>query len=560
MKDLIYIKNSTETTADLYFYGDIVSDWSGAWQDEDQYPDSIKNFLIKHSGKDLNIHINSGGGSVFAGIAIYNMLKRSGGYKRVYIDGVAASIASVIALAGDEIIMPKSSMLMIHKPWTQVQGNATDITKIANDLEEIEKSILAVYEENIKTNVSIEKIKDMLEKETWLTAEDASKYFNNITIESDLISASCKSSYFKNYSNIPKNIKVSKAEEYLDKNDTQEDKELLELMEFINSDNEYENIQENIEGSAVVGEKFKAFRNAVTTFATKKALSNEDREIINQMNTESGVNGGILIPEEVMKEIKLLKREGVSLEEYVYVVPVKTKKGKVDIFKTIPGAMMEVVEGESFQEEQGEEFSEVPYKIKKYGCIKKMSKELLIDAGERFTNILKVYGALKSRSTRNAKILACIESNFNVVKVVINNAKDLENTVAQRTGIALTLGSIVITNQKGYSWMDSIQTSDGKGFISIVDGVKLFKGLYPIVVMDDRELPSLGTNHPLIFGNLKEGIMLVDRESMSIELSENMGTDWNKDMVAMKICDRFDIKQLDDEAIIKCEINDIVQS
>lgn len=303
-----------------------------------------------------------------------------------------------------------------------------------------------------------------------------------------------------------------------------------------------------------MGEKFKAFRNAVKAFVTKRDLSKEDREIIDKMNTSSDVDGGLLIPEEVSEEIKVLKRGGVSLEEYVYVVPVTTKKGKIDIFKTIPEAMTEVVEGEAYPEEQGEEFMEVPYEVKKYGCIKKISKELLLDAGERFTNTLKVYGALKSRSTRNAKVLACVESNFNAVKVAINSAKDLENTVAQKIGVALTIGSIVITNQKGYSWIDSTQTSDGKGFISIVDGVKLFKGIYPIVVMDDRELPSLGTNHPVIFGNLKEGIMLADREAMSIELSENMGTDWNKDLVAMKICDRFDVKQLDQEAIVKCEI------
>lgn len=66
------IKNITDTTVDLYFYGDIVSDWWGAWQEEDQYPDAIKNFLAEANGRDLNIYINSGGGSVFAGIAMKN--------------------------------------------------------------------------------------------------------------------------------------------------------------------------------------------------------------------------------------------------------------------------------------------------------------------------------------------------------------------------------------------------------------------------------------------------------------------------------------------------------
>ena len=103
LKSFLTVKNSTLQTADLYFYGEIVSDWWGAWDDLDQYPEAIRDFLTEHEGKDLNIYVNSGGGSVFAGIAIYNMLLRHKGKKTVYVDGIAASIASVIALAGDEM-------------------------------------------------------------------------------------------------------------------------------------------------------------------------------------------------------------------------------------------------------------------------------------------------------------------------------------------------------------------------------------------------------------------------------------------------------------------------
>ena len=79
------IKNETDKQADLYFYGDIVSDWWGAWQDEDQYPNAVKDFLTAQAGKDLNIYINSGGGSVFAGIAIYNMIQRHATKNKVQI-------------------------------------------------------------------------------------------------------------------------------------------------------------------------------------------------------------------------------------------------------------------------------------------------------------------------------------------------------------------------------------------------------------------------------------------------------------------------------------------
>lgn len=84
-------KNQTETSADLYFYGDIVSDWWGAWQDEDQYPDAIKNFLSEQEGKDLNIYVNSGRRfRICPGSAIYNMIKRHAAKAnvKVYVDGL----------------------------------------------------------------------------------------------------------------------------------------------------------------------------------------------------------------------------------------------------------------------------------------------------------------------------------------------------------------------------------------------------------------------------------------------------------------------------------------
>src|SRR5690625_5002620 len=92
----------------------------------------------------LNIHIYSPGGSVFSGLAIYNMFKRNNAKKIVHIDGVAASIASVIALAGDEVLMPSNAFMMIHKPWTMAFGNANDFIQAADELDVIEIGLLRV--------------------------------------------------------------------------------------------------------------------------------------------------------------------------------------------------------------------------------------------------------------------------------------------------------------------------------------------------------------------------------------------------------------------------------
>ena len=205
LNNLLQIKNSTETSCDLYFYGDIVDSWWGAWDDMDQYPESIKNFLDEAKGKDINIYINSGGGSVFAGMAIYNMLKRHQGYKTVYVDGLAGSIASVIALAGDKVIIPSNAYMMIHKPWCGLHGNSTELREMADILDKIEEGILNVYNENLAENADIEVVKAMVNAETWLTGDEASKYFN-VNVSESVDAVACTSDYFNKYSKVPKNI------------------------------------------------------------------------------------------------------------------------------------------------------------------------------------------------------------------------------------------------------------------------------------------------------------------------------------------------------------------
>lgn len=184
-------KNATETSVDLYFYGDITSDWWGAWQEEDQYPEAIKNFLAEANGKDLNIYINSGGGSVFAGIAIYNMLKRYEGKKTVHVDALAASIASILVFVDSDIpTIPKNSYLMIHKPWAACEGNANEMRKLADDLDIVERGLWNIYEENLVEGVSIETIKELMEKESWLNGDEAAQYFKvKVGDESNILAA-----------------------------------------------------------------------------------------------------------------------------------------------------------------------------------------------------------------------------------------------------------------------------------------------------------------------------------------------------------------------------------
>lgn len=206
MNNFMDIRNQTSTSADLFIYGDIVNNTSWKWDESDVMPDDIKNLLDEIKDiQDLNIYVNSGGGSVFAGLAIYNMLKRSKAQKTVHVDGVAASIASVIALAGDRVVIPSNAFMMIHKPWTMAMGDANDFRKMADDLDNIESGIMNVYKENLKDGVNIEDIKQMVNAETWLSGEEAAKYFN-IEVSSAVDVAACASDYFDKYNKTPNKL------------------------------------------------------------------------------------------------------------------------------------------------------------------------------------------------------------------------------------------------------------------------------------------------------------------------------------------------------------------
>lgn len=162
-------KAASKDVGELMIYGDIAS---ASWGEDEITPKLFKEELDALGEiKFLNIYINSGGGEVFAGQAIYSMLKRHAANKTVYIDGIAASIASLIAMAGDKIIMPSNAMLMIHKCWNIAMGNSDEFRQMADRMDKVDESIVGVYVD--KTGKDRKEILDLLKAETWFTAEEA---------------------------------------------------------------------------------------------------------------------------------------------------------------------------------------------------------------------------------------------------------------------------------------------------------------------------------------------------------------------------------------------------
>ncbi|KKC49529.1 Clp protease ClpP [Paenibacillus sp. D9] len=163
--------NSAEI-GELYIYGAVTS---YKWDDND--PDVTAasfNDDLKALGaiKTLNLYINSPGGSVFQGQAIHSILKRHPANKIAHIDGLAASISSVIPMACDTIYMPLNASMMIHKPWNGVVGNANDFRKAADDMDKIEETLIEAYMGKAGDKLDRERLVAMLNDETWLTAQE----------------------------------------------------------------------------------------------------------------------------------------------------------------------------------------------------------------------------------------------------------------------------------------------------------------------------------------------------------------------------------------------------
>lgn len=167
----LQVNNSVNSdVAEMYLYGTIrKACW---WDNEDDCinANSVKNMLKDLKDKDVNIHINSPGGDVFESIAICNLLKQYKGKVTIIIDALAASGASVICMAADKVIMPKNSMMMIHKAWTIADGNADELRKVAADLDKMDNAVLASYKDRFVGTE--EELKSLIKESSWFTADE----------------------------------------------------------------------------------------------------------------------------------------------------------------------------------------------------------------------------------------------------------------------------------------------------------------------------------------------------------------------------------------------------
>lgn len=163
------IENKSATTAEIVIYSEIGENFWGEGVSAKSFSAELKE--LPESVKQIDVRLNSPGGCVFDGITIYNRLKHHSANVTVYIDGLAASIASIIALAGDEVILGEGALIMVHKPMAGVCGNSADMEAMIARLDDVEEQLVGIYKR--KTGLDRSEIKSMLAKETWIEANEA---------------------------------------------------------------------------------------------------------------------------------------------------------------------------------------------------------------------------------------------------------------------------------------------------------------------------------------------------------------------------------------------------
>ena len=176
MEKMWNITQKAEGILELYIYGEVKGDGFNWWTEEVTKSETSANHFKEELAKypnitEIRIYINSCGGSVFEGTAIYNQLRRHPARKVVTVDGFACSIASVIAMAGEEVIMPRNALMMVHNMAMGIYGNPAELRKAADDLDVINASGRNAYLAKAGDKLEESKLRDMMDKETWLTAE-----------------------------------------------------------------------------------------------------------------------------------------------------------------------------------------------------------------------------------------------------------------------------------------------------------------------------------------------------------------------------------------------------
>ncbi|MCY8539725.1 phage major capsid protein [Bacillus haynesii] len=315
-------------------------------------------------------------------------------------------------------------------------------------------------------------------------------------------------------------------------------------------------LQNRSNGNEDKEERQKEFTSVFVKSIRGKRLTDEERDLLEspEFRAMSGKNeedGGILIPEDISRTIKELKREQEhQLEQYVTVEPVATRSGTRMLEKNsdmTPFAILE--EMDEIQETDQPKFSKLSYNIVDYAGILPLSNTLLQDTDQAIMNYVAKWFAKKSTTTRNALILAALEK---LKKVDFKGLDAIKKTLNVTLDPAISPNAIIMTNQDGFDYLDNLKDGDGRYLLKDNPTEPTQKVLFGrrVVVVSNRVLKTKSGKAPVIVGDLKEAIVLFDRQQQSIASTDVGAGAFETNTTKVRAIEREDVKLWDSEAAV----------
>lgn len=303
MKNFYDIKQYGDK-ATIYIYGDITG---VVTDDSDMSAKSFNNELSKLQGvNEITMHFNSPGGSVFEGVSIYHQIQRHSAKFIGVVDGLCASISSVILMACDEVIMPSNAYLMIHNPMMPVYGNQNELRKKADDLERMREVSIEAYLSKAKDKLTREKIIEIMDNETWLLGSEALELGLCDKLEEpvEMVARSEDLATISQYKNAPSSVK-----------DTMGINKRIDILKnHTNTITDEEDVRMNIllDNKDKVNQQAKDFQNTVLK-AKMFGQSSKDINFDLSAKIESEIGQGVVTGQRQYKQT-LLATTGVSEE------------------------------------------------------------------------------------------------------------------------------------------------------------------------------------------------------------------------------------------------------
>jgi len=301
-----------------------------------------------------------------------------------------------------------------------------------------------------------------------------------------------------------------------------------------------------------------AYKSAFLKALRGKTLSESEAGVMQEFKAllSENVNedGGYIVPEDITTAINLLKQSSDTLEQYVNVQPVSTNKGARTLERRADSTPFALLSEYGTPNAMGEivspKFDRLEYVIDDYAGFLPVSNDLLADTDQALEQYLRDWIAKKSKATRNSLILAAIAT---LTKVAFADYKEIKTTLNVTLDPAFSVGATIFTNQDGFNFLDKIEVADGRPLLQS-DPTNATKKLLhgrPIVVLANKTIATTGANLvPIIIGELKEAIVLWDRQQLSVDMTKTGGNSWRTNSTEFRAIEREDVTLWDDEAVV----------